>query len=67
LKLIEVLWAAEVGPECVWVAALARKPGVQAPFRGFGSSDCRAGCDAHLLHLPDTVAPADFCARAIWG
>lgn len=34
--------------ECAWVQRLLALPGVQAPWPGFGSSDCRQ-CPAHLL------------------
>lgn len=30
---------------------LTRMDGIQVPVRGFGSTDCRAGCTAHLLHV----------------
>lgn len=36
--------------ECGWARALASRPGVREPVRGFGSSDCR--CRSHLLALP---------------
>ena len=39
--------------ECAWVQALAALPGVTIPVPGFGSSDCRASCPAHLVRLPD--------------
>lgn len=39
--------------ECAWVGRLTALPGVSAPIPRFGSSDCRAGCPAHLLRLPD--------------
>jgi Uri superfamily endonuclease len=45
------------GRECAIVAAVAPLPGVSVPAPGFGSSDCRA-CAAHLLRLPDDLAPA---------
>lgn len=38
--------------ECAWVRHLLAE-GAQAPIPGFGSSDCRAGCPAHLLRLPE--------------
>jgi Uri superfamily endonuclease len=45
--------------------------GVTAPVPGFGSSDCRAGCKAHLYRLPDNsgLAPRleDSKARRIRG
>jgi Uri superfamily endonuclease len=40
--------------ECVWSKALARLSGAEIPIRGFGSSDCRAGCQAHLIRLTGT-------------
>lgn len=38
--------------ECVWSQALADLPGAQIPVVGFGSSDCKSGCKAHLILLP---------------
>jgi Uri superfamily endonuclease len=37
--------------ECAWVQALAAA-GAQFPARGFGSSDCRQRCPAHLAAMP---------------
>jgi Uri superfamily endonuclease len=37
--------------ECAWVHTLAAA-GAQFPARGFGSSDCRQRCPAHLLTVP---------------
>lgn len=34
-------------PEC----ALNQRTGGQIVLRGFGASDCRAGCGAHLKHI----------------
>jgi Uri superfamily endonuclease len=39
--------------ECDWVRCLLAIPGVEIPARGFGASDCREDCPAHLLRLPD--------------
>ena len=41
--------------ECRWAQALARLPGASTPAPGFGSSDCRNGCAAHLVRLPCTL------------
>lgn len=41
--------------ECRWVQTL-HAAGASWPVRGFGSSDCRAGCAAHLLRLPHDLA-----------
>jgi Uri superfamily endonuclease len=38
--------------ECVWAKRLIELNGASVPQRGFGSSDCRARCAAHLIHLP---------------
>ena len=38
--------------ECAWSQALAALPGATIPVPGFGSSDCRSGCGAHLFGLP---------------
>ncbi len=40
---------AEMPIECSWSQALAAYPGAFIPMRGFGSSDCRNGCAAHLI------------------
>jgi Uri superfamily endonuclease len=47
--------------ECAWVRRLLALPGASAPIPGFGSSDCAAGCPAHLIRVP-----ADFTLAA-WG
>lgn len=39
--------------ECAWSQRLAALEGCYAPAPGFGSSDCRSGCPAHLWRLPD--------------
>ena len=35
--------------ECLWSQAFATIPGATVPLEGFGASDCRAGCPAHLI------------------
>jgi Uri superfamily endonuclease len=37
--------------ECAWAQAAAALPGSEIPVPGFGSSDCRAGCRAHLMRI----------------
>ncbi len=39
--------------ECIWSQAVAIWPGVTVPVPGFGASDCRAYCPAHLFLLPE--------------
>jgi Uri superfamily endonuclease len=41
-----------VRQECLWAMALQAGQGAYAPAPGFGSSDCRSGCGAHLFRLP---------------
>jgi len=47
----------ENAPECAWVRAARVLPGAEVPFPGFGSSDCRSGCTAHLLWVPLLTNP----------
>ncbi len=37
--------------ECAVSRTLAETTGVSVPVRGFGATDCRAGCAAHLYQL----------------
>lgn len=39
--------------ECVWARRLLALPGATTPIVGFGSSDCRENCPAHLIGVPD--------------
>ena len=52
-----VRWAGEAamedGFECTLSEGIASRKGATVPVPGFGSSDCRAGCEAHLYRLPD--------------
>lgn len=41
--------------ECRWSLALAAMPGTSTPAPGFGATDCRSGCPAHLFRLPDDL------------
>jgi Uri superfamily endonuclease len=45
-----------VRQECVWVQQLLAMPGAGVPVPGFGNSDCRAGCPAHLVSLPGSLS-----------
>jgi Uri superfamily endonuclease len=64
-------WVAPVrGPlECAWSQALLDTPGASLPAAGFGSSDCRFGCSAHLVRCsPDQIVPVlqSFTESAAW-
>jgi Uri superfamily endonuclease len=38
--------------ECTWSQRLVPLPEACIPVPGFGASDCRSGCSAHLVYLP---------------
>lgn len=42
--------------ECTISGVLASHGAIEAPVAGFGSSDCRSGCRAHLYRLSRTIA-----------
>jgi Uri superfamily endonuclease len=46
------LAAGEEKFECRWSQALAGVKEIHIPLPGFGASDCRSGCTAHLVALP---------------
>ena len=46
--------------ECIWSQALAQQKGFSVPVSGFGASDCRSTCPAHLVLLPDVVLKNDL-------
>ena len=43
--------------ECEWTQAVGRLAGVSVPVAGFGASDCRSGCGAHLLRFERLTCP----------
>jgi Uri superfamily endonuclease len=43
--------------ECDWAQRLAAHPLASIPAPGFGSSDCKQGCPAHLIAFPAEVTP----------
>ncbi len=51
--------------ECLWAGRIAGLPGVTVPWPGFGNSDCRAGCPAHLFRLPARAGWEDEIAMLI--
>jgi len=53
LDILEVWWQVEeLNRECESVHALADLPGASFPAAGFGASDCRNRCPAHLVQFP---------------
>jgi Uri superfamily endonuclease len=53
--------------ECLWSQALARLPGGCVPLPGFGASDCRLGCPAHLIAFPaEKQDPHPRLDRSVW-
>lgn len=56
-----VFYAAAPHPiECRWSQALAQLPTAFIPVPQFGSSDCRAGCAAHLVAFPRPLLHASL-------
>lgn len=49
--------------ECRWSQWLADVPGISIPIPGFGASDCRSGCRAHLVHFTQTHIWQDFATH----
>ena len=45
--------------ECTWAKRLLVLNGAAVPAPGFGSSDCRNRCPAHLIRLPDGLNLAE--------
>ena len=46
--------------ECAWSQQILRLPGARPAAPGFGSTDCRSGCAAHLIWLPGERLLADL-------
>lgn len=46
--------------ECHWSQMLAKAPGAEIPRAGFGASDCRSGCAAHLVLFPAGLAQEEI-------
>jgi Uri superfamily endonuclease len=46
------VWLPLPPPECRWSQAALGWPGAFIPAPGFGASDCRSGCRAHLVGFP---------------
>lgn len=44
------------GDECALSLTLAADREIGVPIPGFGATDCRCGCPAHLYRLPGSVA-----------
>ena len=56
LPCVQISWVyfvwASPPQECAWSQALSELPTADVPVAGFGASDCRSGCKAHLVLLP---------------
>ncbi len=69
---VPAAWAITTDPapglpwECTWSQRLAALPEAWIPLPGFGASDCRYGCPAHLIGLP-LEAPWPVLAEAALG
>ncbi len=53
--------------ECRWAQALAASPGAFIPLAGFGASDCRAHCPAHLVGFLSLAAAQHAATAATRG
>ena len=51
--------------ECAWSQALAALPQARIPVPGFGASDCRSGCPAHLVWFPGGAQAMALVVRKI--
>ena len=56
-------WPWKPGLECAANQALVAA-GAKAPIAGFGSSDCRGGCPAHLVALLSRAMRPDHAVRS---
>ena len=50
--------------ECRWSQTVSSLPSADIPLPGFGSSDCHAGCAAHLVRLPNGIMPDSETVQA---
>jgi Uri superfamily endonuclease len=48
--------------ECEWAQRLAAHPRASIPVPGFGSSDCKRGCRAHLIALDGALTRDEIVA-----
>ncbi len=48
--------------ECDWAQRLAAHPRASIPAPGFGSSDCKRGCRAHLIALDGALTLEEIAA-----
>ncbi len=58
---IRQIWfeVSEANLECMIANAILSAAGAEVPVPGFGASDCREGCLAHLIRFPREIAPDD--------
>lgn len=47
--------------ECVWCRLIQNDARSFVPVAGFGASDCRHNCGAHLIGLSPSMEPEDLC------
>jgi Uri superfamily endonuclease len=52
--------ATEARLECAWLKRLLALPGASVPAPGFGSSDCRNHCPAHLVRLAERISLSEI-------
>ena len=60
LVIKEIWWQADNrNLECRTAQFLSNLPDAQIPAKGFGASDCKQGCPAHLIYMGITLNVAD--------
>jgi Uri superfamily endonuclease len=63
LNIDQVWWQVnQVNLECETAQFIAALPNTHIPLEGFGASDCRKGCRAHLICFHDTAVKIDVFA-----
>lgn len=62
LIILAVVFTMEIDKECEWGQTTEAKFGLRMPAKGFGASDCRVFCKAHLKYSPNFVNPVELTA-----
>lgn len=52
--------------ECIWAQAVLKLPGIRVPMSRFGASDCKSGCQSHLIYIPNSMnTMIDRCRKIL--
>ncbi len=67
-KLVEAIWSMTDAPqECRVNKALLRSGLFHAGPKGFGSSDCKSGCNSHIMYFIGEGSPIDEIRMAFYS